>query len=102
MIHFRGPAPKQLSLSNYMEIVNIQKRAGNCVGFFIRLGEEFFKSGVSEVDNDILPTSINKAGSNVNPRVIPSYAMLLWFTSKVRLCQQSFILTSNATRVMQK
>lgn len=86
MIHFRAPQIR-MTLSNYMEIVNLQEKAGNCVGFLISLGEEFFMSGVSEVDNDILPTLVDKAGSNVNPRVVPSYAMLLWFTLKVRkLC----------------
>ena len=53
-------------------------------GFFIGLGAEFFSSGIAQVDDDLLPTLVEKAGSNVNPRVIPSYAMLLWFTLKVR------------------
>ena len=83
MIRFQSPQI-QVTLTNYMEIVNLQKVAGSCVGFFIGLGEKFFTSGISEVDNDILPTLIEKAGSNVNPRVIPSYAMLLWFTLEVR------------------
>ena len=83
MISF-GTPQIQMTLSNYMEIVNLQKRAGNCAGFFIGLGAEFFSSGIAQVDDDLLPTLVEKAGSNVNPRVIPSYAMLLWFTLKVR------------------
>lgn len=86
MINFRAPQI-QMTLSNYMEIVNLQKVAGSCVGFFITLGEEFFTSGISEVDNDLLPMMTGKVGSDVNPRVIPSYAMLLWFTLKVRHLQ---------------
>ena len=82
MTNFKLPQI-QMTLSDYMEIVNLQKSAGTCVGFFIALGKEFFSTGLSEVDNDILPTLVEKAGLDVDPRVIPSYAMLLWFTVKV-------------------
>ena len=72
-----------------MELVQLQEQAGNCAGFFISLGDEFFKSGVSEVDRVITPTLRDRA---VNPRVIPSYA---WFALKVRhaLPSQLFFLS---------
>ena len=63
MIPFRAPQISML-LSEYMELVQLQEQAGNCAGFFISLGDEFFKSGVSEVDRVITPTLRDRA---VNP-----------------------------------
>ena len=82
MIRFNLPQ-LSMSLSEYMEIVRLQTEAGSCVGFCIALGKEFFSTGIGEVDNDLLPMITSKVGENVNPRVVPSYAMLLWFTLKV-------------------
>ena len=67
-----------------MDIVKRQKQAGKCIGFCIKLGKEFFSTGVSQVDNELLPMLIDKAPPGVSPRLIPSYATLLWFTLKVR------------------
>ena len=66
-----------------MELVDLQDKAGSCAGFCISLGEEFFSTGVSEVDQDLLPVLMKQAGGAVNSRVIPSDATLLWFTLKV-------------------
>ena len=72
-----------MSLSDYMGIVAQQKQAGSCIGLCIGLGKLFFDKGVLEVDKHLLPMLLDKAANSVNPRVIPSYAMLLWFTLKV-------------------
>ena len=55
----------------------------SCVAFLIGLGEKFLSSGVTEVDRGITPTILSRVPSNVTSRVIPSYAMLLWFTLEV-------------------
>ena len=82
MISFRLPQ-LSMSLSQYTEIVALQRRAGSCVAFLIALGEKFFSSGVTEVDRDLIPTILSRVPSNVTSRVIPSYAMLFWFTLEV-------------------
>ena len=87
MIPFNFPQ-LSMSLSEYMSIVALQRKAGTCIGFCIGLGKEFFATGVSEIDNYLLPMLAEKAGGSVNPRVMPSYAMLLWFTLKVYIIIQ--------------
>lgn len=72
-----------MSLSEYMEIVELQRKAGGCIAFLIGLGGKFFSSGVSEVDSSLIPAIRNQAPSSVTTRVIPSYAILLWFTLEV-------------------
>ena len=51
------------------------------VGYIIGLGKEFFAEGTTEVDNKLIPMLTEDC--IVNPRVVPSYAMLLWFAIKV-------------------
>jgi len=85
MIPFKLPQ-LSMTLRDYMRIVELQARAGSCVGFFIGLGKTFFEEGIAEVDEKILPTLANVAPRSVNPRVIPSYAILLWFSMKVNCC----------------
>ena len=65
-------ATGSMSLSQYTEIVALQRRAGSCVAFLIGLGEKFFSSGVTEVDRDLIPTILSRVPSNVTSRVIPS------------------------------
>ena len=55
LIPFRLPQ-LSMSLSQYMEIVALQRRVGSCVAFLISLGEKFFSSGMTEVDRDLIPT----------------------------------------------
>lgn len=88
MIPFRLPQVS-MTLSQYMEIVSLQKRAGSCVGLLIGLGDRFFSSGISIVDNEIIPMILEKAPA-INVRVVPSYAMLLWFTLEVLCTAYSF------------
>ena len=81
MIPFKPPEVS-MSISEYMEIVEAQNEAGAAVGFFVGLGRRFFSSGVTTVDGDIIPALTERA-QGVCPRVIPSYAILLWFTLEV-------------------
>ncbi len=84
MIEFSEP-PVQLTLSDYMKLVDLWKTAGSCAGFCIRLGKLFFTEGVLEVDNEILPLLSNSIDNSntLSPRVLPSYSILYWFAKKV-------------------
>ena len=88
MIPFKTPQ-LSMTLSEYMSIVTLQAKAGSCAGFLIGLGKTFFDKGVAEVDEKILPQLTSMAPGYVNPRVMPSYAILLWFSLKV---SQSFVV----------
>ena len=54
MIPFTLPQ-LSMTLSEYMEIVDLQMEAGSCAGFIISLGQKFFSGGVSVVDRELLP-----------------------------------------------
>ena len=96
MIPFRLPQ-LSMSLSRYMEHVALQRRAGSCVAFLIGLGDKFFSSGVTDVDRDLIPTILRRVPSSVtSSRVIPSYAMLLWFTLEVNIQINQNNLTCSA------
>ena len=56
MIPFRLPQ-LSMSLSQYTEIVALQRRAGSCVAFLIGLGEKFFSSGVTLIGTSFLLSS---------------------------------------------
>ena len=83
MIEF-SESPIRLSLSDYMKLVELWKKAGSCASFSIRLRNLFFTEGVNEVDNTIIPLLSNIKDSNtLSPRVLPSYSILYWFALKV-------------------
>ena len=84
MIEFTSP-PISTTISQYMRLVQLWKACSTCVGFCIGLGDAFFSDGgVNHVDNTILPTIISHAAEGISPRVLPSYAILLWFAQQVR------------------
>ena len=53
------------------------------MGFCISLGEKFFAEGIVDVDDTIVSMLKESAGANISSRVIPAYAILYWFASKV-------------------
>ena len=83
MIKFSLPA-LSLSLSDYMVLVELWENCTSCVGFCVSLGDLFFTNGIKEIDEIILPHLTTQAGVDVIPRVLPSYAILHWFTVQVR------------------
>lgn len=87
MIEFSEP-PVRLSLSDYMLLVDLWKKAGSCAGFCIRLGHLFLSEGVTQVDNEIqsLLTNIIQQSNTLSPRVLLSYSILYWFALKVHVC----------------
>ena len=86
MIEFKEP-PIPMTTVKHMELVELWEKCSSCVGFCIGLGEEFFSVGVHEVDEVLTPLLTSRAASGISPRVIPSYAILLWFTQKVWMCR---------------
>lgn len=84
MIEFSEP-PIQLTLTDYMNLVDLWKSAGSCAGFCISLGHLFFTEGVSQVDDVIQPllSSSFAHANTLSPRVLPSYSILYWFALKV-------------------
>ena len=82
MIEFLNP-PVGMSVSQYMEIVRLWKACSSCIGFCINLGELFFSEGVKNVDETILPLFTTCVAKTISPRVLPSYAILYWFSLQV-------------------
>jgi len=81
MINFKTPA-LSVKCCDYMELLKLYKSVSSCIGVCIAMGEEFFRTGIKSVDNDIMPMFELKA-KEVIPRALPSYAILYWFTLKV-------------------
>ncbi len=75
MVPFKMPQVL-MTLQEYMQIVELQKKCGSCAGFLIGLGQKFFSA---VVDSQLLPMLNEMAIEDVNPRVMPSYAITLWF-----------------------
>ena len=82
MIEFISP-PLSLTITEYMELVELWEKISSCAGFAISLGEKFFSEGVKMVDDEIMPNLTNLAGSGVIPRVLPLYSILYWFCLQV-------------------
>lgn len=52
-------------------------------GSLHKVGENFFKEGVAEVDKVLIPMLQSQAREGISPRVIVSHAKLLWFAQEV-------------------
>ena len=84
MIEFLTPQVG-MAVSRYMELVTLWEACSTCAGFCISLGKKFFTQGVQEIDSDICPAIAAAISQDISPRVIPSYATLLWFGMQVSL-----------------
>ena len=72
-------------MQSYSELPNLLARATSGVGLLISLGKAFTTRGISEMDTNIVPKlRVSLGGLGVIPRVLPSYALLFWFTLEVR------------------
>lgn len=81
LIKFSSPVPSG-GVRDFEKFLKLYESVSSSIGFCVSTGEEFFKSGIDEVDAVILPELKRKA-NNVIPRVMPSYAFLFWFATKV-------------------
>ena len=89
MIQFQDP-PVGMPISQYMELVKIWKACSSCTGFCIKLGQLFFTEGVKNVDEAILPLFTTSAAKSISPRVLPSYAILYWFSLQVNMIHEQW------------
>ena len=72
-----------MQLSQYMELVQLWDKATSCAGFSVAVGAQFFSTGIANVDQDIVPFLNRNLNGRVTPRVLPSYAILYWFSLQV-------------------
>lgn len=84
LIEFTSPC-LNVSLLEYTKFSDLLDRALNAVAFAIGLGQRFIEAGIYEMDKDILPELKEVMGDLVLPRVLPSYAILTWFTLEVSI-----------------
>ena len=82
MIEFASP-PIALTITQYMELVELWEKSSSCVGFANSLGDKFFLEGVNTVHTEIIPKLSMLAGPGVIPRVLPLYSILYWFSLQV-------------------
>lgn len=73
----------------------IMKQASSGVGTIISLGKAFTEQGIREINQDLIPFVKEALGDAILPRVVPSYAMLLWFTLQVRFVLLLFTVYYN-------
>ena len=72
-----------VTVSQHIRLVELWEKCSSCAGFCIELGERFFHEAITEVNDTIIPLLQSKADRSISPRVIPSYAILLWFAQQV-------------------
>ena len=65
-----------------MQLVEMWEKCGACIGFCIGLGERFFDTGIAEMEQ-LVEMLVSNAKLSISPRVLPSYATLLWFAKEV-------------------
>ena len=70
-------------MKSYSQLPNLLVQASSGVGLFISLGEAFISTGIGEMDNIILLKLRGLLRVSVIPRVLPSYALFMWFTLEV-------------------
>ncbi len=82
MIEFASPC-LDIPLVEYTKFPDLLSKASSAVAFVIGLGKRFVEDGIRELDETILPELKRDIGELAIPRVLPSYAILMWFTLEV-------------------
>ena len=67
----------------YAKLPALIDKSSSAVGFIISLGARFIEQGIVEMDSDLLPELRSLLDGRAIPRVLPSYAIMLWFTLQV-------------------
>ena len=72
-------------MAKYVQFTGLVKKSSSAIGKMIGLGKKFIETGISELDSYILPKlrSMLSTYGSIVPRVLPSYAVLMWFTLEV-------------------
>ena len=94
LIEFKCPHI-QCDIERYAMTTEIMKQASSGVGTIISLGKAFTEQGIREINQDLIPFVKEALGDAILPRVVPSYAMLLWFTLQVRFVLLLFTVYYN-------
>ena len=71
-----------VSIEDYAELPAIMEKASSAVGLLVQCGKNFLENGIHVIQNDYVPIVKEALGGHALPRVVPSYAMLLWFTTE--------------------
>ena len=87
LVEFFDP-PIVMGVREYMKFTALLKNCSSCVGVCIGLAKKFFDTGIDEVDQHIIPKLQSMVKEVIHPRVMLSYAMLLWFSLQVSLIRQ--------------
>ena len=87
LIEFDAPC-LDIPMLEYAKLPQLMEKSSSAVGIIISLGERFMEEGIGEMDDDLLPELWRLLAGHAIPRVLPSYAILIWFTLKVctQLC----------------
>lgn len=72
-------------MTDYAKLPNLIENSSRSVGHFITLGHKFLEVGIKEMDDVILLRLRSDLKSSAIPRVLPSYAILIWFTLEVMI-----------------
>ena len=70
-------------MSKCSELPDLLEKSTSAIGAMIGLGKKFVESGIREMDSSVLPELCTLVGKQAIPRVLPSYAILIWFTMEV-------------------
>lgn len=84
LIEFSNP-PLDVSVTDFEHLPELLKQSSSAIGAVISLRKRFLESGISEIGNILQPEVRKLLGGMAIPRVIVSYASLLWFTMQVRI-----------------
>lgn len=76
------------SIEEYALLPALMRRGSAAVGAVLRLGKLFIESGIADINQYFVPVVKNALGGDALPRVVPSYALLLWFTLQVSVTSQ--------------
>lgn len=77
-----GDEQTEGELLAWQELEGTWGAASSCVGFLISLGAILEKDGFDEIRDTFVPR-VQLVLPGVFPRIVPGYATLMWFTSKV-------------------
>lgn len=71
------------SVTDYACLPVLMDDSVKSIGFLIGLGKKFVDEGISSIDEVLAPRLKAMLPKGIWPRVIPGYAILLWFAYQV-------------------
>ena len=96
MVEFTEP-PLQMTIAEYMGLVELWTACSSCAGLCISLGKKFFHQGVEEVDQMILPEFLSDVAGSISPRVCGiRYIQTLINSTRIQYKHRLYVLTLDA------